>query len=125
KRHRLLAAVVGIVVIVIIVTWWFSAYLRGMAVALADQSRGHYEVQTFGYPPPWLGEYRRLVRERYGVDVKPVAGCVVTQDLDSYVAGYNSVSESRIRSRFGKDIFAECAQEAFATWKREHPDRQR
>jgi hypothetical protein len=92
-----------------------------MIAAWADHARGHYEVQTFGYPAPWRAEYRRLLRERYGVEVHAVAGCVVTEDLVWYVRGYNSVSRPRIQARFGKDIFAECAEEARAAWEQAHP----
>lgn len=92
-----------------------------MLVAWWDHACGHYEVQVYGLPPPWDGEYSQLLQERYGVEVNPVAGCVVTPELVSYVEGYNAVSRPRIEARFGKDIFAECAMEVQAAWEREHP----
>ncbi|MDB5306327.1 MAG: hypothetical protein JWO38_529 [Gemmataceae bacterium] len=117
-RRRLLLT--GAMLVILAVGWWFSAYPRGMLAAWADHSRGHYELKGIGLPPPWAGEYARLVLDRYGVAVNSVAGCVVTQDLVWYVDGYNVVSKSRIQARFGKDIFAECAEEARAAWEREH-----
>ena len=117
-RRRLIVAAVGLLAIAL--GWWFSAYPRGMIAAWADGSREYDEVQVYGLPFPWDGEYARLLRERYGVKVNYVAGCVVTQDLVWYVDGYNSISEPRIRKRFGKDIFAECAADAQAGWEREH-----
>jgi len=117
-RRRLIVAAVALLVVA---GWWFSAYPRGMIAAWADGARDHHEVKVFGLPPPWAGEYARLARERYGVEVNAVAGCVVTQDLVWYVDGYNSVAEPRIRARHGKDIFAECAEEARAAWELAHP----
>jgi hypothetical protein len=118
RRRRIVAAVA---LLVLAIGWWFSAYPRGMIAAWADGARGHNEVKVFGLPPPWVREYARLVRERYGVEVNAVAGCVVSPDLVWYVDGYNSVSEPRIRARHGKDIFAECADEARAAWELAHP----
>jgi hypothetical protein len=92
-----------------------------MIVAWADGVRGHQEVKVFGLPPSWAWEYARLVRERYGVEINPVAGCVVTQDLVWYVDGYNAVARPGIVARHGKDIFAECAEEAQAEWDLPNP----
>lgn len=117
-RRRVIVAVVALVILA--AGWWFSAYPRGMIAAWADDARGHYEVKVFGLPPPWVGEFARLVRERYGVEVNPVAGCIVTQDLVWYVDGYNSISLPRIRARFAKDIFAECVADARAAWEQKH-----
>ena len=61
------------------------------------------------------------LRERYGVEINPVAGCVVTKDLVWYVDGYNSVARPRIVARHSKDIFAECAAEARVAWEQAHP----
>ncbi len=37
------------------------------------------------------------------------------------MSGYNSVSIPRVNARHGKDVFAECYEEAFAAWERDHP----
>jgi hypothetical protein len=118
KRHRMLIAIA--VLILLIIGWWFSAYPRGMLVAWIDQARGHHEMQVYGLPAPWSHEYAQLLKSGYGVEIHAVAGCVVTNQLVSFVDGYNAVSVSRIEARFGKDIFAECADEARIAWEREH-----
>ncbi|QEL15179.1 hypothetical protein [Limnoglobus roseus] len=110
-QKRFFLSLVGLVLLTF-VGWFFSAYPRGLFAAYADRVAGHDEIKVFGYPPPEIGEYSRLLRERYGVKMNVVAGCVVTQDLEWYVDGYNSVSEPRIREKFGKDIFEECWNEA-------------
>lgn len=118
-RRRLI--VTAVTLLALAVGWWFSAYPRGMIGAWADHASGHYEIKTYGYPAPWAWEYRRLVKERYGVEINAEAGCVVTQDLVWYVDGYNSVSRPRIVARHGKDIFAECTTEARLTYEQAHP----
>jgi len=120
KRHRVPIALAALLFIVI--GWWLSAYPRGMLVALFDDARGHYEIKVYGLPAEWSYEYARLMKLRYGVEINAVAGCIVTDQLVNYVAGYNAVSQPRIEERFGKDVFAECAEEARKSWERERLD---
>jgi hypothetical protein len=80
--------------------------------------RGHDELKVYGMPPPWDGEFRRLASRRYGVEINAVAGCVVTQELCSYVDGYNAVTHARLLAHFGKDIFAECEEDARTAWQK-------
>jgi hypothetical protein len=109
-RHPLLVVVVGLPLLT--VGWSMSAYPRGMIAAWFDHACGHYEVKSAGYPVYWAWEYRRLLQERYGVKDNHVAECKVSIQLDWYIDGYNSVSRPRIKAHFGKDIFAECLEEA-------------
>jgi len=120
-RRRVLVGLVA--VIFAVVGWWLLAYPRGMLGASFDNARGHYEIQVFGKPPPWESELARLLQTRYGVEIKSVAACIVTDQLVNYIEGYNAVSRSRIETRLGKDVFAECAREARTTWEREHPNK--
>lgn len=119
-RHRRAALVVAGLGGLVVPTW-FSMPLRGAAAAWVDASRGHYEVKVYGLPNPWDWRAAALARERHGVEVNAVAGCVVTESLVSYVDAYNSVSVPRIRARFGRDVVAECETEARADWVRDHP----
>ena len=100
-----------------------AAPVRGKLSAYFDVHRGRYRLLTFGLPSAWLPEYARLLRERYSVELKPVAGCVVSPALVSYVDAYDKVSESAARRKFGRDIFTECAEEARKAWesKAAHP----
>jgi hypothetical protein len=115
--------VAGIGLIVLVVGYYLSAYPRGMITAWFDCSRGHYRVKSAGLPVRWYREYCRLLRERYGVEDEAIADCEVYPDVDWYLRGYNSISEPRILARFGKDIFAECHQEARTAWYLAHPDK--
>jgi hypothetical protein len=101
--------------------WYAGSYWRGMTMAFFDQTFGHYEVKAWGYPAPWGGEYMRLLRERYAVEEDVVGDCMVFPTTAMYADGYNSVSEPLLLKRYGKNIFAECADEAERGWQADHP----
>ena len=66
---------------------------------------------------PLAPEYARCLRERYKIDFRPVAGCLVSESLASYVNAYDSALEEATRRRFGRDVLQECADEAATKWK--------
>ena len=115
RNHKKLAAV--IVAALLLVGWWLSASARGYFVARFDVARGHYEVQSFGLPAAWRPDYARLLRERYGIEHRTVAGCVVSESLVSYVSAYNGVTKAAAERKFGRDVFAECAADARKAWE--------
>jgi phosphatidylserine/phosphatidylglycerophosphate/cardiolipin synthase-like enzyme len=51
----------------------------GYLGARFDVARGHYEEKGFGLPAQWVPNYVRLLRERYGIEYRAVAGCAVTE----------------------------------------------
>jgi hypothetical protein len=104
-----------LVLAALVPAWWLSAPVRGYLTAEVDLLRGKYTVLGYGLPPSWQPEYARLLHERYGVQYRPVAGCMVSQDLVWYVGAYNRVSMSAARHRFGHDIFKETIDEAAKT----------
>jgi hypothetical protein len=102
--------------------WYFTAYQRGMLMAHIDHARGHHEVQTYGLPELWDTVYANLLKDWYDVDMYPVAGCVVDDQLVRYVGGYNAVSCRLIEQEHGRDIFQECEALAKTKWRNEHPE---
>ena len=92
--------------------WTLSAAARGSVAARFDVDRGHYEIQAIGLATPWRPKCAALLRERYGVEQRTVAGCCVTESLDSYIRAYNGVMRSAALRKFGHDVFAECAADA-------------
>ena len=106
RRARFLTIMV---VLGLVGLWYPTAYPRGMLMAFIDHACGHYEIQTYGYPVAWYREYSSLLREKYDVQLNMVAGCVVWPTLEWYVDGYNSVSESLLKDKYGQDIFRECS----------------
>jgi hypothetical protein len=103
--------------LVSLAAWWIAAPVRGKFAAHLDVARGNYRLLTFGLPPSWRGEYARLLRERYGVELKPVAGCIVSQGLIWYVDAYDEVSAAAATRKYGHDIFEECEKEARKNWE--------
>jgi hypothetical protein len=90
---------------------------------LVDLLRGHYEILGLGLPAPWHPEYARLLRERYGIQERVVAGCVVSKSLLAYVEGYNSVTMSAANRKFRRDIFHESIADASRNWNLRQPPR--
>ena len=110
-----------LVILAGVAAWYAASYPRGMVMAYIDHAFGHYEVQGWGFPPPWMGDYKRLLKENYGVTYRSVGGCMVFPTVGWYAEGYSSVSGPRLQARYGKDIFAECATLAEERWDAEHP----
>jgi hypothetical protein len=94
--------------------------MRGRLDAHNDVRRGRHEVLVYGLPTVWHPEYARCLRERYKIEFRPVAGCIVSESLVSYANAYDSVLEEVTRREFGRDVFQECADEAATKWKTQH-----
>jgi hypothetical protein len=75
---------------------------------------------TYGLPAPWVPQYREILRERHCIELRAIAGCVVTRPLLDYAASYNEVMAERITDRFGEQVFETAMEEAK---KREEDDR--
>ena len=118
RRHKWLTALC-IVSTFLVLCWGWSpaARIRGRIAARIDVHRGRYEVLGYGLSSPSHPEYARCLRERYNVEFRAVAGCIVSDSLISYVDGYHSVVAEATKRKFGHDIFQECADEATRKWK--------
>jgi len=114
RNHQRLAAVVGLaaMLLAMVGAWSAAARVRGRMAARSDLRRGHCRILTYGLPPSWLPEYARLLKERYGVELHPVAGCIVSRTLASYVDSYDAVSAAAANRKFGHDVFKECTEDA-------------
>lgn len=53
----------------------------------------------------------KLIKERHGIEVVGVAGCIVTPEFSDEVNGYNDRMSQEIASRFGPDVFKTAAKE--------------
>jgi|HubBroStandDraft_5_1064220.scaffolds.fasta_scaffold622957_1 hypothetical protein len=110
RRHRWLSA--SLILAAGSIGWWAGGGIRGQLVAHFDVARGHYEILSLGLPVPWRSEFARILRERYGIEQRVVAGCMVTPQLLAYTEGYNRVSMTAANRRFGRDVFKESAADA-------------
>ena len=113
RKHKILSALLALTCLIAgIVVWEVSARVRGQLSARVDLARGHYRVLTLGLPTPWRPEDTRLLRERYGIEERMVAGCIVSKSLLAYAEGYNTMSMAAANRKFGHDIFKETAADA-------------
>ncbi len=73
----------------------------GAAEAERDIAAGVLRLKTYGLPAHWYFKYQELMKSRLGVEIKPVAGCVVDESLRGNVTGYNRRMNAEIARRFG------------------------
>ena len=59
-------------------------------------------------PAAWRPIYARILKEKYGVKFRVVAGCGISWSVGGFMRRYNPVAERKINTRFGHDVFAEC-----------------
>ena len=79
---------------------FFSAYRTGRAEAQKDVAAGNLAIEEFGFG---AGSGGQILRERYQIELRPIAQCLVDQRILGHAAGYNSVSEPEIHRRFGRE----------------------
>ena len=111
NRKLALCAIAALLAAATTRTWASSASLRGRADARRDIGKGIYKELIYGLPGPWNQNYALLLKNRYNVELRRVAGCIVTKRLTEYVRGYDEVGEAAGR-RYGRDIFDETYREA-------------
>jgi len=122
RKHKKVSALLAITCVIAgIVIWEASARVRGQLVARFDLARGHYRILTLGLPTRWRPEYTSLLRQRYGIEERMVAGCIVSESLLAYAAGYNAVSTEAANRKFGHDIFKEARTDAIKSMNARPP----
>jgi hypothetical protein len=80
---------------------FFNWNTLGRKAAEADIRRGTPKMLTFGLRAPWDRDIRQLLKEKFGVQMEGVAGCMVTQAQVDYANGYDDRIEKEIATRFG------------------------
>lgn len=85
---------------------------NGDADARADLAAGKLAIETAGLPAPWRTTYARLLRERHGIELRSVAGCMIGEETLQHMKSYNSLMEAEISRRFGADLLEKTANEA-------------
>ncbi|MEY2483420.1 MAG: hypothetical protein QOK24_1948, partial [Verrucomicrobiota bacterium] len=88
---------------------YFSAYRAGRFQAQKDRAAGILAIEEFGFG---AGMATEILRERYQIEVRAVAGCLVNEKILGHAAGYNAVSEPEIDRRVGRKRVAEAREEA-------------
>jgi len=106
RMYRVQAAVIfglpaGCTLSPLSATRFFSAYVRGRADARRDIDAGVIAVEVSGFG---AGGFEKQLKDRYGIDTRVVAGCVVNETILGHERGYNAVSAVEIKRRVGVDI---------------------
>jgi hypothetical protein len=89
-----------------------SAYLAGRSEAKKDISAGILAIEDAGLLPGhqrWDGP---ILRERFKIEIKTIAGSVVDETSIGHRDGYNDVSSREIDRRFGWDRVDAAREEA-------------
>jgi len=85
----------------ITMTRFFIAYARGRADAHRDIRDGQLTIEVSGFG---AGIIAQPLKDRYGVETRVVAGCLVDDWILGHERGYNVVSAAEIKRRTGIDI---------------------
>src|SRR6516164_3784256 len=67
--------IVAAAMLALVPAWLFSAPVRGYLSAKIDIYRGQYTILGYGLPPASQPEFVHLLRQRYGIEYRAVAGC--------------------------------------------------
>jgi len=78
-----------------------SAYRAGRAEAKRDVAAGILAIEEYGFGAGF-GPHVQILRERYQIEIRPTAGCIVNETILGHAAGYNAVSELEIDRRVGR-----------------------
>jgi len=117
SRRWFLIASIGSALLIV---WhWPLAANRGRLSARLDIAIGRPQILTYGIVTPTHNEYARLLKDRYGIKTRAVAGCIVSSSLVTYVSSYNEETRTAELNRFGHDIFTETREQADANVQRE------
>jgi len=97
------------------------SYVAGKVVAHVDVARGRPKLLVYGLEVSWRDRGAEILHDRYGLEVKRIAGCRISESLVSFARGYNAESEAAMRARTGRDVVEESFDEARVAWERAHP----
>ena len=84
----------------------------GRVDAEDDFLNGKLAILSYGLPVAWSADYAALLRRKHEIELRAVAGCMVSQRLVEYVAAYNEVMERHIRTIHGPDVFTLAQRDA-------------
>ena len=97
----------------------------GRADAQQDLAKDVLAKERFGLPVVCINEYSELLRERYRIELRPVAGCVVNSRILAHARGYNGVMGAEIERRFGTNIWDVTMRDARKQYEDKHGKIQR
>ena len=97
-----------------------TALERGRADARADLKRGKFALEVYGMRSAVPTPYEVALKDRYQVESRPVADCVVSQEILDHARGFNETMQEAIETRYGKGTLDRVRSEAMADILRTH-----
>jgi hypothetical protein len=91
---------------------------NGKKEAEVDLSRGAPKLFLYGKTRADVAERTAIFKQRFGVELDTLAGCIVSEPLVSFATDYNAVIRSHIAAKFGATAFEEADREAIRIWER-------
>jgi hypothetical protein len=79
-----------------------QALAEGKDEAIRDLSQGKLIIKVTGMQMQGEARNHRRIYRRYRIRMNRVAGCIVTNEVDGNVRGYNEVMEKAIEEKYGK-----------------------
>lgn len=98
-----------------------ESYQQGKADAQRELAQGVLACETFGLPRVDFSEYRQVLLERYKIELRAIAGCLVDSKILGHSSGFNQIMEAEIERRYGKDVWDRAQAEAQKLFKQKHP----
>ncbi len=89
-----------------------AAYQQGKAAATRELAEGKLALETYGLPPVSRRAYMDLLKQRHGIQLRAVAGCIVNSTITGHARGFNEVMMAEIEKRFGPDALTKLIEEA-------------
>jgi hypothetical protein len=89
-----------------------AAAVSGQANALKEIAEGRLALETYGLPSRTRGPYIDLLKTKYDIQLRAVAGCIVDSTITGHARGFNEVMMTEIEKRFGADALAKAEAEA-------------
>ncbi len=93
---------------------YYAAYRVGRKEAGNDLKSGHLVHEQFGLAMP--PQFEQILRDRYQVEVKQTASCIVNEKILGHARGYNDVSDAELKRRFDVDVVRVAEEQAFKEW---------
>jgi hypothetical protein len=89
----------------------------GTKEAQTDIARNAPKVYLYGRIGADIDYRTAILKQRFGVVIDPLAGCIVSEPLVRFADDYNAEVRTFIAERFGPMAFEDAEKEAFARWK--------
>ena len=84
----------------------------GKRDAERDFENGVYRMEVYGMGAGSMSRKEAYLKQRYGVEVHPIAGCIVSDGILGHSKTYNARMTELLNEKHGKDIFEEAEASA-------------